>query len=163
MKFTDSVEIGLSRDETVRLLSDPTHLPMWLRGLVRHEPVSGGHGEVGSVSRVVLRQGDDVVEGLETVTAREPDELSDVPGETDVVYERELVVDGMRHVTRDRLISLNPRRTRWESQSEVYFDKLAMRLAAPLMRGAFQKQTRRHMQDFKAYAEQGIDVRSVEH
>lgn len=36
-----------------------------------------------------------------------------------------------------------------------------LRLLAPLMRGAFQKQSRQHMQDFKAFAEQGLDVRST--
>lgn len=36
-----------------------------------------------------------------------------------------------------------------------------LRLLAPLMRGAFQMQSRQHIQDFKAFAEQGLDVRST--
>lgn len=161
VKFIDSIEIGLPRQDVVQLLSDPEHLPMWLRGLVLHEPVSGGHGEVGTVSRVVLRHGDDEMEGTETITRREPAEVVGLSGETDVIFERELVADGMRNVTRDRLIEMNPRRTRWESENEYRFDGLKMRLLSVAMRGAFQKQTREHMRDFKAYAEQGIDVRST--
>lgn len=162
MRYTDSVEIGLRREEVVRLLSDPDSLPMWLRGLVRHEPVRGAHGEVDTVSEVVLRHGTEEMAGTETVIAREPADLTGISGETDVVFERELVADGMRCVTRDRLIELNPRRTRWESENEYRFDSMKMRLLAPLMRSAFQKQTRQHMQDFKAFAERGIDVRSTE-
>jgi hypothetical protein len=36
-----------------------------------------------------------------------------------------------------------------------------MRLAGPFMRGAFRKQSQQHMQDFKAFAEQGTDVREA--
>lgn len=162
MRFTDSVEIGLQREETVRLLSDPAYLPMWLRGLVHHEPVRGVHGEVGTVSKIVLRHGSEEMEGIETVTVKEPSELAGISGETDVIFERELVVEGMRSITRDRIVELNPRRTRWESGNEYRFDSLKMRLLAPLMRGTFQKQSRQHMQDFKAFAERGVDVRSTE-
>lgn len=161
MRFNDSVEIGLPRDEVVRLLSDPEHLPFWLRDLVSHEPVSGVHGEVGTVSKVVFRNGPELMEATETVTMREPADPIGIPGEAEVIFERELVADGMRNVTRDQLIELNPRRTRWESQSDYRFDSLKMRLLAPVMRTAFQKQTRKHMQDFKAFAEQGIDVRAT--
>lgn len=165
MRFIDSIEIGLGREETLRLLSDPQYLPQWLRGLVSHEPVSGTHGEVGTVSKVVFRTGSTESEAVETVTAREPADLSrleELAGEDEVYFERELVAEGMRNITRDRLFEMNPRRTRWESESEYLFDSLPMRLGAPLMRRAFQKQTRRHMQDFKAFAEQGIDVRQTD-
>lgn len=36
-----------------------------------------------------------------------------------------------------------------------------MRLVGLLMPGAFRKQSRRHIQDFKAFAEQGQDVREA--
>jgi hypothetical protein len=36
-----------------------------------------------------------------------------------------------------------------------------MRLVALLMPGAFRKQSQQHMQDFKAFAEQGQDVRDA--
>lgn len=37
-----------------------------------------------------------------------------------------------------------------------------MRLLAPLMRGTFRKQTLAHMEDFRAFAEHGTDVRGEE-
>ncbi len=36
-----------------------------------------------------------------------------------------------------------------------------MKLVALLMPGSFRKQTQEHMQDFKAFAEQGKDVRDT--
>lgn len=162
VKYTDSIEIALPREETVRLLSDPTQLRMWFRGLVRHEPVSGAYGEIGTVSRVVLRTGKQELEGTETITRREPADLVGIPGEVEVVFERELVADGLQNVTRDRLLEMNPRRTRWESDNEYHFDRALMRLLSPVMRGSLQKQSRRRMQDFKAFAESGTDVRRVD-
>ncbi len=52
-----------------------------------------------------------------------------------------------------------PNTTLWESENEFRFDRLLMRLVALLMPGSFRKQSRQHMQDFKAFAEQGTDVR----
>jgi hypothetical protein len=45
-----------------------------------------------------------------------------------------------------------------ESENEYRFSGL-LRLVAPLMPGAFRKQSRQHRQDFKAFAEHGQDVR----
>jgi hypothetical protein len=51
--------------------------------------------------------------------------------------------------------------TLWESESEYRFSGLPMRLAALFMPGAFRKQSRQHMADFKAFAEHGKDVRAA--
>jgi hypothetical protein len=158
MRYTDSVEIALPREQVVRLLSDPVHLPKWLRGLVVHEPVSGEHGQVGTVSRVVLRTGQQEMEGTETITRREPADLHDIPRDRTVHFEREIVAPGMWSVTRDRLTESGPGTTHWESENEYRFGNLLMRLLGPFLRGAFRKQSRQHMEDFKAFAERGTDV-----
>ncbi|MBE1468872.1 hypothetical protein [Kibdelosporangium phytohabitans] len=48
VKYTVSIEIALPREKVAQLLADPAHLPMWLRGVVLHEPLSGVHGQVGT-------------------------------------------------------------------------------------------------------------------
>ncbi|MGK5685169.1 SRPBCC family protein [Actinoplanes sp. URMC 104] len=68
---------------------------------------------------------------------------------------------GMWNAVRDRLTEAGPRTTLWQSESEFRFSGLPMRLAGLVMRGAFRKQSRRHLQDFKAFAEQGRDVRDA--
>ncbi|MBS4101756.1 SRPBCC family protein [Tsukamurella paurometabola] len=159
MKCTTSIEIALPLDRVAQLLADPAQLPMWLRGMVVHEPVRGEHGEVGTVSRVVLRSGKRTMEVTETVTLREPADLRTLPEGTVVRFEREIEGAGMWNAARERLSAAAPDRTRWESENEYRFRNPLMRLMALLMPGAFRKQQLQHMEDFKAFAEQGTDVR----
>jgi carbon monoxide dehydrogenase subunit G len=160
MKYTVSIEIALPRERVVQLLADPAHLPKWLRGLVVHEPLSGMHGQVGTESRVVLQMGQQKMEGTETITRWEPANLHGIPSESVVHFEREIVAEGMWNAARERLTEAGPETTLWESENEYRFS-LPMRLVAPFMRGAFRKQSLRHMQDFKAFAEEGTDVRDA--
>ncbi|GAA1089385.1 hypothetical protein GCM10009605_29100 [Nocardiopsis composta] len=161
MKYTVSIEIALPRERVVQLLADPAHMPKWLRGLVLHEPLSGAHGRVGTESRVVMQMGKQEMECLETITRREPADLRGIPKEQIVHFDREIVVEGMWSAVRDRLTEAGPETTLWVSESEYRFSGLLMRLMGPLMRGAFRKQSQQHMQDFKAFAEQGKDVREA--
>ncbi|MFC5061104.1 SRPBCC family protein [Actinomycetospora atypica] len=160
MKYTVSIEIALPLERVAQLLADPAHLPMWLRGLVLHEPISGLHGQVGTESRVVLQTGQQTMEGTETITRREPADLHGIPSDGVVRFEREIVAEGMWSAARERLTGAGPATTRWASENEYRFSG-PMRLVAPLMRGAFRKQSLRHMQDFKAFAEHGTDVRGA--
>jgi hypothetical protein len=161
MKYTESIEIALPRERVAQLLADPAHLPKWLRGLVLHEPLNGLHGQVGTTSRVVLQMGKQKIEGTETITRREPVDLHEIPAEAVVHFDREIVVEGMWNAARERLTEAGPQRTLWESENEYRFSGLMMRLVGLLMPGAFRKQSRQHMQDFKAFAEQGQDVRDA--
>lgn len=161
MKYTVSTEIALPQEQVAQLLADPAHLPKWLRGLVLHEPLSGVHGQVGTRSRVVMQMGEQKFEGIETITRREPTDMHGIPTGSVVHFEREIEGAGMWSVTRDRLTEAGPDATRWESENEYRFSGVMMRLVGLLMPGAFRKQSLQHMQDFKAFAEQGRDVREA--
>lgn len=161
MKYTVSTEIALPRERVVQLLADPAHLPKWLRGLVLHEPLNGRHGQVGTESRVVMQMGQQAMECIETITRREPESLHGIPKGSVVYFDREIVADGMWSAVSDRLTEAGPETTLWVSENEYRFGSVPMRLMAPFMRGAFRKQSQQHMQDFKAFAEQGADVREA--
>lgn len=161
MKYTVSMEIALPLERAVQLLADPAQMPKWLRGLVLHEPVSGEHGQVGTISRVVMQIGKQRIEATETITRREPVDLHDIPKGSVVHFDREIVAKGMWSAVRERLTEAGPETTLWESESEYRFSSLLMRLMGSLMLGAFRKQSLQHMQDFKAFAEQGQDVRDA--
>ncbi|MGI5221978.1 SRPBCC family protein [Nocardia sp. CA-290969] len=162
MKYTVSIEIALPRQRVAELLADPAHLPNWLRGLVLHEPVSGEHGQVGTESRVVLEMGGRKMECTETITRREPADLREIPETSVVHFEREIVGEGMWSAARERLTEAGPETTLWESENEYRFSSVLMKLLGRLMRGYFRKQSLQHMQDFKAFAEHGKDVREAE-
>lgn len=159
MRYTNSIEIALPREQVADLLADPVHLPKWLRGLVAHEPVDGVHGELGTRSRVVMQSGQQTMELTETITRRDPEDLHSIPKEVDVHFDREIAGPGMWSVVRDRLTETSPETTLWEQESEYRFTSLLMRLVGLLMPRTFRKQSQQHMQDFKEFAEQGKDVR----
>jgi hypothetical protein len=159
VKYTISIEVALPRDEVVQLIADPAHTPKWLRGLVLHEPVNGAHGQVGTTSRVVFQTGKQRMEATETITRLEPADLRAVPSSVVVHYEREIAAKGMWQAQRDRLSEAGAGTTLWESESEFRFDGVLMRLVGLLVPGTFRKQSRQHMEDFKAFAEHGTDVR----
>ena len=159
MKYTVSIEIAMPREEVAQLLADPAHLPKWLRGLVLHEPLRGVHGQVGAKSLVVMQMGQQKFEGTETITRREPADLRGIPKGSVVHFDREIVAKGMWSAVRDRLTEAGPNSTLWESENEYRFSGLLMRLVGLLMPGTFRKQSLQHMQDFKAFAEHGKDVR----
>lgn len=161
MKYTVSIEIALPREQVAQLLADPKQLPKWLRGLVIHEPLSGTHGQAGTTSRVVMQMGQQTFEGTETVTRREPEDLRAIPSGSVVHFDREIVGKGMWSAVRERLTEAGPDATLWASESEYRFSGLLMRLVGLLMPGAFRRQSQLHMQDFKAFAEQGTDVREA--
>lgn len=161
MKYTVSIDVALPRESVVQLLTDRAHLPKWLRGVLVHEPLSGVDGQVGTVSRVVLQMGQQEMECTETITRREPTNLHEIPRDSVVHYDREIIAKGMWGAARDRLTEAGPEATLWVSENEYRFSGLPMRLVGPFMRGAFRKQSLQHMQDFKAFAEQGTDVREA--
>ncbi|WP_405787355.1 SRPBCC family protein [Streptomyces sp. NBC_00029] len=161
MKYTVSLEIALPRENVVQLLADPAQMPKWLRGLVLHEPLSGAHGHVGTTSRVVMQMGQRKMECTETITRREPTDLHGIPKGSVVHFDREIVGEGMWSAVRDRLTEAGPETTLWASENEYRFSGLTMRLVGFLMPGAFRKQSLQHMRDFKAFAEEGKDVREA--
>ncbi|MFI0356375.1 SRPBCC family protein [Actinomadura sp. 9N407] len=161
MKYTNSIEIALPRERVAQLLADPAHLPKWLRGLVLHEPVDGMHGQFGTKSRVVMQSGRRRFECTETITRRDPADLRGIPKGSVVHFDREIAGAGMWSLVRDRLTEAAPETTLWEQESEYRFSGLLMRLVGLVMPGSFHKQSQQHMQDFKAFAEQGKDVREA--
>ncbi|MCA0323908.1 MAG: SRPBCC family protein [Actinobacteria bacterium] len=160
MKYAIPIEIALPRQRVIELLEDPAHRPKWLRGLVSHDVVRGVEGQVGTESVVVFQSGKRTMECTETITRREPTDLHDVPSDRGIHYEREIVASGMWSAAREHLTEAGPESTLWVSENEYRFTGL-MRLMAPLMRGVFIKQSRQHMEDFKAFAEHGTDVREA--
>jgi hypothetical protein len=161
VNYTVSIEIAKPREEVAQLLADPAHLPKWLRGLVVHEPQSGAHGQVGTKSRIVMQMGQQKFEATETIMRREPADLRAIPKGSVVHFEREIVGEGIWSVARDRLTEVSPNKTLWVSENEYRFGGLFMRLVGFLMLRAFRKQSLQHMQDFKAFAEHGKDVRKA--
>jgi hypothetical protein len=88
------------------------------------------------------------IEMIETISIRNlPDEFSGT-------YDAK----GVHNVVRNRFIEMGPDKTKLESENEFQFTGF-MKLIGFFMRSAFPKQSLKYLKDFKAFAEEGKDVR----
>lgn len=149
MKYVAEITINLSRDKFIELFDAPENTPKWQEGLLSFEPLSGTQGQPGAKAKLVFQMGNRRVEMVETITKR------NLPLEFDGTYE----TDGVFNVVKNRFIALSPNETKWESENEFKFTTLFMKMMGVAMKGAFPKQSLKYMQDFKAFAENGTDVR----
>lgn len=149
MKYTSEIEIDLPRETVLAKLEDPANLKHWMRGLVSFELLEGEPNEPGARSRYVFLMGKRQVEIIQTVTKRNP------PEEFDATYE----TPGMWNAEKNRLVALSPSKTKWIAESEFRMSGF-MKVIGFLMPGSFRKQSRQHLEDFKAFAEQGKSLAS---
>jgi len=150
MKYKVEIDLALPRDKVVELFDDPQNMPKWQRGLQSFEPLEGTTGQPGARSKLVFQMGKRRIEMIETITERN---LPDVFSGT---YDAK----GVHNIVSNRFVEVGPDRTRWESENEFRFHGL-MKVIGTLMKGAFPKQSLKYLQDFKAFAEEGKDVRDA--
>jgi hypothetical protein len=148
MKYTVETEINLPREEVIRLFDSQKNRRKWQEGLQSFEHLSGEPGQPGAKSRLVFQMGKRRIEMIETITARE---LPDRFGGT---YDAK----GVHNIVENRFIETGPDTTKWESENEFQFSGF-MKLIGFFMAKAFPKQSLKYMHDFKAFAEEGKDVR----
>lgn len=148
MFYSLEIEIDKTRSEVTRLFGDPDNLYYWQPGLQEVESVS----ESPNQTRLrYLNRGREIVL-LETVT------VDALPEEYSATYE----APGMKISVANRFEEIGPEKTRWISDNEGNVSGFLMRLVTLFMPGCFRKQSYLYMENFKAFAETGADVRETE-
>lgn len=150
MKYSVEIDIHLPRDQVIALFDDPDNLYKWQEGLLSFEPLSGEPGQPGAKSRLVFQMGKRRLEMIETITVR------DLPDEFSGTYD----ASGVHNLVRNRFLELGPNQTRWVSENQFQFRGF-MRLVALLFARQFPKQSLKYLQDFKAFAENGTEVKAA--
>jgi hypothetical protein len=148
MEYTQEIEIALPREDVVRLFDDPANLVRPQRGLQSFEHLDGTPGEAGARSRLVYVNGRRRIEMVETITRR------DLPDAFHGTYDAK----GVHNVVENYFTEPAPGRTRWVSRNVFEFTGF-MKVVAALLGRSFPKQSKVFMEDFKAFAEKGTDVR----
>ncbi len=149
--YTVSIDIDLPRERVLELFDDRDNLFMWQTGLESFEHVSGEPGEEGAVSKLVYVNKGQRIELMETVTKR------DLPDEFNGRYDW----GGGSNTLVNRFIELGPEKTRWESTCEYQMETLMLKIMALAAPGMFKKQNMKFLENFKAFCEEGKDVRAV--
>ena len=148
--YTIEIEINLPRDRVIELFDNPDNLAKWQNGFHSFARLSGEPGQPGSTSKLVFMNGKRRMELLETVTER------NLPDEFNGTYEW----SGGMNSLRNQFVELGPNRTKWISTCEYKFRSLPLKIMGALMPGLFRKQNMKFLQNFKAFCEEGRDVRA---
>lgn len=142
MKYTNTVDIALPRDEVVALFDDLDNYSAWQESLVSLEPLEGEPGQVGTRTRLNHKMGKREVTMVETVTARE------LPDAFTATYE----APGVWNQAINRFSEIEGGHTRWDLDSEFRCSGF-MWVLTTFAPGMFKKQTQATMEAFKAFAE----------
>jgi carbon monoxide dehydrogenase subunit G len=151
LDYTTSIIIDLPRARVIDLFDDPANLAKWQKGLQSFEHLSGEAGKPGARSKLVFQMGKRRMEMIETVTRR------DLPDAFDGTYE----VDGVLNIVENRFTEVGPDKTLLETRNIFEMKGFMMSLMGWLMPGMFRKQSEKYAEAFKAFAENGVDVRSA--
>lgn len=143
MKYTETITIDLPREQVISLFDNPENMEKWMEGLLGYEHLSGEPGTLGSKTSLRFQMGKRQIEMTETITALNwPDSMTST-------YETK----GVYNTVISRFRPLSDTQTEYVSEQEFRFDALPMKLMGWLMPGAFRKQSRKYLQDFKKFAE----------
>ena len=113
--------------------------------------LDGTVSAAGAVSRIVFQNGKRRIELFEFVTER------NLPDEFNGRYEWK----GGQNTLHNRFIELGPNQTRWESTCTYQFNSVFLKLMGVVFGGMFRKQNMKFLCNFKAFAEDGHDVRET--
>ena len=143
MKYSVEIDIDLPVERVIELFDSSENLTEWQPGLQSFEHISGTPGEPGAKSRMVYQMGNRTVEMVETILTRNlPDEFSGS-------YE----ADGVYNIVRAKFVPISENKTRYVTEQEFEMKGMMMRLMAWFAPGAFKKESMKHLENFKSFAE----------
>jgi len=146
MKYTIETTIDLPLDTVIALFDNQENMKHWQPELQSFEHLSGDPGQVGAKSRLLYKMGKREVEMIETITVRNlPDEFSGT-------YEANGVLNIQKNIFKEE-----NGKTHWISECEFRMSGF-MKIMGWFMPGAFKKQSRKYMDQFKAFAENHEEV-----
>ena len=147
MNYRQEITINKSRKEVVEKFSNPKNMKHWQRGFVWMKHVNGELGDEGSQNLLKYNMGKREVEMTETIIK------NNLPDAFSATYEAKGVYNYQKHKFSPTL----EKHTLWSTDNEFQFSGF-MKVLGWFMPGAFRKQTRKYMEDFKAFVEEEKSV-----
>lgn len=148
MKYTIEAIIELPLKEVIKKFDNPENMKHWQRGLISYEHLSGTPGQIGAKMKLTYQLGKRKFELEETITHK------NLPFELHGTYDTK----GMHSLQENYFSENEEGHTLWTSKSEFLPTNFMLRLMTILMPGAFKKQSKVYLEDFKNFAEKGISV-----
>lgn len=148
MKYRQEITINKPRKEVVEKFSDPKNMKYWQQGFISMQQINGQLGEEGSQNLLKYKMGKREIEMTETILK------NNLPDEFSATYEAK----GVYNYQVNRFTPTLEKSTLWITDNEFIFSGF-MKLFGWFMPGTFKKQTRKYMEDFKAFVEEGKSVK----
>jgi len=148
MKYNVELTIDLPRDEVIKKMDNVDNMKHWQRGLTSAEHISGTPGEVGAKMQLNYKFGKREMQLVETITKR------NFPEEFHANYDTK----GMHNAQQNFFEETSDGKTKWVSKCEFIPTGFMMKIMTTLMPGVFKKQSKKYMDDFKNFAENGKSV-----
>ena len=145
MKYSSTVIIDLPREKVLELFDNSENMFKWQEGLQSFDHVSGEAGTEGAVSKMRYKSKKRELELQETIMKK------NLPEHFNFLYEAK----GVQNWNDNHFEAISEGQTKW-TQSNVFKTKGMIKVFATLMPGMFKKQTRKAMNDFKAFAENEV-------
>jgi hypothetical protein len=143
VKCTFETEINAPIEKVAAMVGDPRNRTEWMEGLESDQPINGTPGMPGAQSRLVFKTGNMTTTFVVTVTARHlPDEFCQTMEAPNVLT-----------TVTTRLVALSPAATRHISEQDFKFKGAFNKIVGFLLQTEFKKQSLRHLQNFKRFAE----------
>lgn len=142
MKYAVDIEVNAPIDTVIKLFDNYDKRKEWMKGLESSELLSGEQGQPGAKTRLKFKMGKRKIEMVETIISR------NFPDDFTVAYEAK----GVYNIVINRFEKVDENTTRYINDQEFRF-KGFMKIMAFLMPGAFKKQSKKYMSDFKTFIE----------
>lgn len=148
MKYTTKIIIEKPLEEVTKKMNSAENMKHWQEGLISAEHISGTPGQFGAKMKLNYNFGKRKMELIETITKQ------DFPNEFHATY----TTKGVRNIQQNYFEITPEGHTKWISKNEFQPTNFMMNAMLFLMPGAFKKQTKKYMTNFKNFAEKGISV-----
>jgi len=148
MKYTSEITVSLSRDEVHKKLDNPENMKHWQEGLLGYKQFSEEPTKEGAQMELYYKIGKREMTLIETII------VNNFPYEFHATYDAK----GVHNIQKNYFEVIDDCTTKWISESEFQFSGFMMKLMGFIMPGAFKKQSKKSLSDFKAFAEKGISV-----
>lgn len=148
MKYSVEVIINLPREEVIKKLDSAENMKHWQRGLLNYELLSEDPKANGAQMKLEYQTGKRKMTMTETIIK------NNFPEEFHASYEAK----GVKNIQQNYFQEIDPNTTKWISDTEFQFSGFGMKLMGALLPGVFKKESRKYLNDFKNFAENGISV-----
>jgi hypothetical protein len=151
MKYTTEIIIEKPLEVVINKMDSTENMKHWQEGLVSAEHVSGTPGEFGAKMKLNYDFGKRKMELIETITKQ------NFPDEFHATY----TTKGIRNIQQNYFETTAVGHTKWVCKNEFQPTKFIMSAMLFLMPGAFKKQTKTYMTNFKNFAESGTSINNA--